>query len=198
VLVLVFYGVHGQQANLQVLYGSDIVMVDQLMDFEGITAMKVKFKGNAINGKFYQVSAMEYKDGKFVKSTMLFDGTEVDIFQIDSDSMQFNIFSKFEKNRLKLQVKSDRFSSKVNYLKLYDNKHGYALKDFELGYKVVNVSIIEPIYILGVITPSIHKDGSSSYCEVAYSKVNPETFGKQFNIPHFYLIEVVFKNEVAH
>ncbi len=194
-LLLLKSTIVAQNASMQVTYGSNNQMVDHLMDFEGITAMNVKFIGQVIQGKYYQIISSEYKNKKLVKSVMLFDGTEVDVFKIDSDTMEFNVFAKFEEKTLKVQVRADRFSSKKTFLKLYNNKYNYALKDFIPSAKAVEVSIAEPIYILGVITPSVHQDGSTSYCEVAYSKINPKDFGSHYNIPHYFLIQVVFKNK---
>ena len=43
------------------------------------------------------------------------------------------------------------------------------------------------------ITPTIHEDGSSSYCEVAQSDIAPEKLGAHFKIPHYFLITIAFK-----
>lgn len=53
--------------------------------------------------------------------------------------------------------------------------------------------INEEFPILAVITSTMRKDGSSSYCEVAQSEIAPEKLGEKFNIPHYFIISMKFK-----
>lgn len=75
----------------------------------------------------------------------------------------------------------------------------YALKDFTTGSNILNVEINKPIYLLVIITPKINPDGSGSYCEVAQSGIDPNTLGKKFDIPHYFLVDVQFyKSDEKH
>jgi hypothetical protein len=71
----------------------------------------------------------------------------------------------------------------------------YALKDFAGSKPSLHVSADKPIYLFAVIPPTMHADGTGSYCEVAQSEVPPEEFGNKFQLSQYFLLEMRFLTE---
>jgi hypothetical protein len=176
-------------------YGSENEEIQNLIDFENIYIEKLNFEGEQLKGKFYEISIKEYVNGKLKSQSVLFDGSEDDYFKINSDKASLKFHFKMADGKLKTYIRGERFGSKKSYFKLKDDSDKYALKDF-FGSKEtldINVNSKDEIPIFAIITPTIHKDGSGSYCEVVQSNVKPENLGEHFKIPHYFLITITFK-----
>ncbi len=176
-------------------YGSENEEIQNLIDFENIYIEKLNFEGEQLKGKFYEISIKEYVNGKLKSQSVLFDGSEDDYFKINSDKTSLKFHFKMADGKLKTYIRGERFGSKKSYFKLKDDSDKYSLKDF-FGSKEtldINVNSKDEIPIFAIITPTIHKDGSGSYCEVVQSNVKPENLGEHFKIPHYFLITITFK-----
>lgn len=176
-------------------YGSENNEVQELADFENIYIEKLNFEGAALKGKYYEVNLKEFKNGKKVRSEILFDGSESDYFKIKSDKVSLKFFFSMANGKLKTYLKGPGFGSKKSYFKLNDEGDKYAMKDF-FGSKEVlefNMNTNQEFPAFAIITPTMHKDGSGSYCEVVQSDVKPENLGSHFKIPHYFLVSIRFK-----
>ena len=69
----------------------------------------------------------------------------------------------------------------------------YALKDFFGEKKELTINPNKKNAVFAILTPTIHPDGSGSYCEVAQSDIAPEKLGEHFKIPHYFLVTINFK-----
>ena len=67
------------------------------------------------------------------------------------------------------------------------------MKDFFGSKKELSIDLQKKNAVFAIITPTIHEDGSGSYCEVAQSEIAPEKLGEHFKIPHYFLITITFK-----
>ena len=67
------------------------------------------------------------------------------------------------------------------------------MKDFFGSKLTIELPMTEEIPLFAIITPTLHKDGSASYCEVVQSDIKPEELGKHFNIPHYFLVTMKIK-----
>ena len=174
-------------------YGAKNRELEEVLSFENIGLETLNFESNEIKGKFYEINIKEYRNGKLVKTKKIFDGSESEYFKIDSTFTSFKLFTKMENDKLKTQLKGKRFASRQEFFNLEKGNGEYILKDFQGSKKFLNVSLNEDFPILAIITPTMRKDGSSSYCEVAQSDIAPEKFGEKFNIPHYFIILMKFK-----
>lgn len=163
-----------------------------VLDFENISLDEVQFNGNSIKDKYYVLRLKEFKEGTLTTTQTLFDERGNKYFKVDSTFTSFKFLSKIDKDRLKLWIRSSKFGSKQSYFKINHNNGRYVLKDFLGSERSMQVPEDTPFYIYAIITPNRNQDGSGSYCRVAQSEVNPEEFGKQFNIPHYFLVEMEF------
>lgn len=176
-------------------YGSENNEVQELADFENIYIEKLNFEGEALKDKYYEVNIREFKNGKEVRKETLFDASESDYFKIKSDKVALKFFFSMANGKLKAYLKGPGFGSKKSYFKLNDEGDRYALKDF-FGRKEVlefNMTTNKVFPAFAIITPTIHKDGSGSYCEVVQSDIKPENLGSHFKIPHYFLVSIQFK-----
>ncbi len=174
-------------------YGSENNEIQDLIDFENIYIEQLNFQDENLKGKYYQIDIEEYKNGKLVKTTNLFDGTETDYFKIGGNTESIKFFFKLSDGKLKAYVRGKKFGSKKSYFKLSSDSDKYALKDFFGSKEEISIDLKQKNTVFAIITPTIHKDGSGSYCEVAQSGIAPEKLGEHFKIPHHFLVTITFK-----
>ncbi|MCB7482129.1 hypothetical protein [Christiangramia sediminis] len=163
-----------------------------LFQFENINQTEFTFKGNSITGKYFVIKVKEFLDGELINTSVLFDERGNDYFKIDSAQSSFKLLSKIGKEDIKFWIKGERYGSKQAYFPTTHDNGRYAVKDFFGAKKLLKEDINSPFYIMSVITPNRDPDGSGSYCKVAQSEISPEDFGNEFNIPHYYLVEIQF------
>ena len=174
-------------------YGSENREIQDIIDFENIFIEKLNFEGESIKSKSFVISLEEYKNGKLENNSILFNGAESDYFKIGSDNESLKFFFKMTDGKLKTYIRGQRFGSKKSFFKLYEESEKYALKDFFGSKSELNLDIDKKNAVFAIITPTIHKDGSGSYCEVAQSNMEPEKLGEHFKIPHYFIINIEFK-----
>lgn len=174
-------------------YGSENSEIQDIIDFENIYIEELNFESTEINGKFITISIDEYKNGKLKQSSILFDGSESDYFKIGSDKESLKFFFKMNDGKLKTYIRGQKFGSKKSFFILSEESEKYALKNFFGTKTELNLDISKKNSIFAIITPTIHKDGSGSYCEVAQSNIEAQKLGEHFNIPHYFIINIEFK-----
>lgn len=182
-----------QNAKMTNNYGSENQEIQDLMDFENIYVQHLNFESENLNRKYYQISLEEYKNGEHIRTSTLFDGSETEYFKIDSNKESIKFFFKLNDGKLKTYIKGKKFGSKKSYFKLSSDSDKYALKDFFGSKEELNINLQKKNAVFAIITPTIHEDGSGSYCDVAQSEIAPEKLGEHFKIPHYFLITIIFK-----
>ena len=184
----------GQETvNTSVKYGFENQEIQEVFDFQNISVEKFEFNSSNLIRKHYQVFIKEFKNGELVDSKILFNGTEMEDFRINSSQLQFKIFTQISNNSLKVQLRNKRYASAKKNLDLVENSSNYVAKDFFGSKTNIENPLDEEFPLLAIITPTKHSNGISSYCEVVQSDVEPEQLGKHFNIPHYFLITMKFK-----
>jgi hypothetical protein len=179
---------------MRITGGSENRDLQSMMAFEGIALDKFEFSGKQLIGKDYDFKIKEFKDGKLISTTLIMDSKEDEYFKIKRDTFRFKMLTKVgDDKKFKIEIGFGGFTSKKLTFNLFDKNGRYVMKSFLGGKSEMNVPIKGKFYIMSLITPSLHKDGSSSYCEVAQSGVNPEKLNEKFNVPHYFLIEMTLK-----
>ena len=188
----------------QILYGQNTVKmtaeigtknkdVYELMLFQGVSSDLLTFTSPEIKGKYHQINIEEYKNGVLVSTKCLFEGNDSEYFKIDSTTTSLKFFSEIENNKLKTFIIGKKFYSRKETFSLEEGYGNYVTKNFLGINKFLNVPLKGSFPILAIITPTKHKDGSGSYCEVAQSEVIPNKYWEKFNIPHYFIITMEFK-----
>lgn len=175
-------------------FGSENNDIQNLIDFENIYIEQLHFESEKLKGMYYVIKMDEYKDGNFIQSSTLFDASESDYFKVSSKRESIKFFFKMSDGKLKIYIRGDKYGSKKSYFKLNGNPDKYALKDFFGSKKELQLPSKKVNAVFAIITPTIHKDGSGSYCEVAQSDIEPSKLGKVFKIPHYFIVTIQFKN----
>lgn len=176
ILFLVQLNYSQKTVKMTTEYGAKNKELQEILSFENIGLETLNFESIEIKGKYYEINIKEFKNGKLVKTKVLFEGNDSEYFIIDSTFTSFKFFTKMENNKLKTFLKGNRFGSRQEFFDLEDGNGKYVLKDFQGSKKFLNVPLNEEFPILAIITATKHKDGSGSYCEVAQSEIAPEKF----------------------
>jgi hypothetical protein len=194
-LILLLNTAFAQDATkMRIMGGTENKDLQAMMSFEGIAIDKFEFSGKQLIGKDYDFKVKEFKNGKLVGTTLIMDSKEDDYFKIKKDTFKFRMLTKVEdEKKFKIEIAFAGFTSKKLVFDLFDKNGRYAMKTF-LGSKTeINLLETGKFYIMALITPTLHKDKSSSYCEVAQSGIDPEKLNEKYNIPHYFLIEMTLK-----
>ena len=195
IICLLQISIFGQKKTVTttVQYGVENQELFELFQFQNLAVEKFTFQGNEIKNKSYKIFIKEFKDGKLTDTKVLFDGTETDYFKIEYSQLKFKIFSELSRGNLKIQLRSETYGSGIKNFKLYGKSEDYIMRDFFNEKIAIEYPIDEEFAILAIITPTLHKDGSASYCEVVQADIKPEKLGEHFKIPHYFLVTMKFQ-----
>lgn len=178
---------------MRVNYGAENVDLQSVLYFENIGLGKMMFSGNDLKDKDFQISIKEFVRGKLTKTDVVFDSKEDAYFKIKSDKFIFRVLTKVTgENTLKFDFQFNGFSKQKEY-KVAANHKEFALKSFLGSSPEISMPLNANTYILTYMMPYVKKDGSTAYCEVAQSGVNPEDYGKKYSIPVYFLIDIKFQ-----
>ncbi len=183
----------GDTIRLQLRDGVADKELREVLSFENIFVEQVDFSGPCLRGKGYVVTLDEFRDGRLVASSVLFDETGNDIFRIKGDKASLRFFFKLADRKLKVSQRGSFFASPTKYFGLDADADSYVVKDFFGRSEELSVGLRERKALFAVITPTHHADGTASYCEVVQSGVRPELLGDRFHIPHYFLVSIEFR-----
>ncbi|WP_178984609.1 hypothetical protein [Winogradskyella helgolandensis] len=180
--------------KMETEYASDIEEVSDILSFEGIDYMRLKFSGEQLKGKSYRLSVKEIWDGKIVSDTAVMDSRSIGVKQFEtlSDTVfKMKVISKHtEDNKLKMTFKFPRFSVNKTYEAI--DSENYSLRN--LGDESnLEISYNKSFYLLAYILPYEREDGSLSWCDVGTSGNDIENWGEKFGIKHYLLFEMKFE-----
>jgi len=165
----------------------------EILSFQNLGIETLTFESQDIKGKYYEISIKEYKKGALTNTKILFDGSDSEYFKIDSTIASFKFFTQIENKKLKTYIKGKGFGSRKDVFNLKSKTDDYTVKDFMGIKKTTDVPLNEEFPILAIITPTLHEDGSASWCEVAQSEVSKDQYYEKFKIPHYFIITMRFK-----
>ena len=180
--------------KMETEYASDNVEIRDILSFEGIDYMKLKFIGKELKGKSYKLSVKEIWDGKIVSDTTVLDSKSLGVKQFETlnDTVfKMKVISKLtNENKLKMTFKFPRFSVTKKYDAIKSDD--YSLRNLAdesnlaIGYN-------KKFYLLAYILPYEREDGSKSWCEVGTAGDDIEKWGEKFGIKHYLLFEMIFE-----
>ncbi len=180
--------------KMETEYSSNIEEVRDVLSFEGIDYMKIKFSGTDLKGKSYHLTVKEIWDGKIVRDTTIVNSKKLSYeqFQKINDTLfNLKVISKLTyKNKLKLTFKIGR----IGFTREFDaiESDEYSLRNLADESKL-EIDYNKKFYLLAYILPYEREDGSKSWCEVGTSGKDIENWGKKFGIKHYLLFEMKFE-----
>jgi hypothetical protein len=182
------------ELKMETEYASNIEEVRDILSFEGIDYMRIKFSGKELKGKSYYLTVKEIWDGKIVRDTTIVNSKALSYEQfqkINDTIFNLKVISKLtNKNKLKMTFKIGR----IGFTREFDaiESDEYSLRNLadesnlKIGYN-------KEFYLLAYILPYEREDGSKSWCEVGTAGDDVEKWGKKFGIKHYLLFEMKFE-----
>jgi hypothetical protein len=174
-------------------YSSDNEEIEDILHFEGIEYLKLRFSGTDLADKSYQFTVKEIWNGEIKSDSTIFNSKRIPFkqFQTINDTvLNLRVISKHtSENELKISFKFPRFSvtKKFDAIKSED----YSLRNIaEANGTEINYG--EKFYLLAYILP-YEKDGVKYYCAVESSGNDIENWGKEFGIKHYLVFEMKFE-----
>ena len=175
-------------------YSSDNTEIRDILKFEGIEYLKLKFTGKELPEKKYHLTVKEIWDGKIIRDTTVFDSKTVAFEQfqkVNDTTLTVKVMSKLtEDNKLRMTFRFPRFEVTKEYDAIQSDD--YSLRNIaeesslEIGYD-------KKFYLLAYILPYIKEDGSKSWCEIGTNGEDIEKWGEKFGIKHYLLFEMTFE-----
>lgn len=188
----------GQEPNNGLImiseYSSENPEIRDILQFEGIEYLKIKFVGKELKNKSYHLTVKEIWDGKIVRDTTVFNSKTIGIEQfekVNDTTLTLKVISKLtHKNKLRMTFKFPKFGITKEYdaIETYD----YSLRNIAEESKM-EIGYDKKFYLLAYILPYEREDGSKSWCEVGTSGKEIEKWGEKFGIKHYLLFEMKFE-----
>lgn len=196
-IVLLNYGCITAQQNeikLETTYGSNSKEILDILRFEGIETVHLKFSGKSLQGKDYTLLIKEFSNGSLVRlDTVINSKKSAYIPSIDSEKFELKYFVKTRlDNVIKMTIRAPRFSVTRKY-DIKKSEDTYALHDFLGSKKSLSIEAGKSTYVLGYFLPYLREGGFKSYCDVSGSKFKPEEWGEKLGVPNYFLVEVIFE-----
>lgn len=176
--------------KMETEYASSNEELRDVLFFEGIDYLKIKFSDKALSNKSYKLTVKEIWDGKIKSETVIVDSKTIGVKQMETinDSVfKMKVISKHtNENKLKMTFKFPRFS----VTKTYDAtvSSDYSLRNLA-DESNLDISYNNPFYLLSYVLPYEREDGSKSWCQVGTSGDAIENWGTKFGIKHYLLFE---------
>jgi hypothetical protein len=185
---------HLKGLKMETQYSTKDSELGDVLSFEGIDYMKLKFSGDSLIGKSYHLTIKEIWDGIVVRDTTVINSRTIGIKQFETlnDSIfNMTIISKLdEDNKLKMTFRFPRFSIQKKFDAI--DSDDYSLRNLA-DESNLEISYNKKFYLLGYILPYEREDGSKSWCEVGSSGEDIENWGQKFGIKHYLLFEMKFE-----
>jgi hypothetical protein len=175
-------------------YSSDNPEMRDVLRFEGIEYLKMRFTGKELQNKSYHLTVKEIWDGKIVRDTTVFNSKNIKIEQfqkVNDTTLTFKVISKLtHKNKLRMTFRFGQFE----FTKEYDaiDSYDYSLRNIAEESKM-EIGYDKKFYLLAYILPNIREDGSKSWYDVGTNGANIEKWGEKFGIKHYLLFEMKFE-----
>ena len=175
-------------------YSSANSEIRDLLQFEGIEYLKLKFHDDELKDKSYKLSVKEIWDGVIVRDTTVFNSKSIGIKQFETvgDSiLSIKVISKLTRdNKLKMTFKFPRFSITKEFDAIETDD--YSLRNIAEESNMT-IRYDEHFYLLAYILPYEREDGSKSWCDIGTSGNDIENWGERFGIKHYLLFEMKFQ-----
>jgi len=183
-----------EELKMTTEYASDNSEIRDILSFQGIDYMKLKFIGDKLKNKSYHLPVKEIWYGKVVSDTTVINSATLGIPQfekVNDTVLSIKVISKLtNENKLKMTFMLPRFSITKEYDAIKTND--YSLRNIADESKL-KISYNEKFNLLAYILPYERPDGSKSWCEVGTAGDDIENWGEKFGIKHYLLFEMKFE-----
>ncbi|MBR7798523.1 hypothetical protein [Undibacterium fentianense] len=163
-----------------------------VLRFQGISYSKVKFSGTHLWGKDFKILIRDFSKGKLVKTYEIFDSKEDEFFKLKEQEFTFNVLvQRTAAGKAKFDFRFLGYGA-VKEFDLSPDQKDFTLKSLQGGATEIEFPVGQNRSILSFMMPYKAKNGSIQYPDVNQSDLIPEDFGKKYNIPRYFLIDIRF------
>lgn len=175
---------------MSTIYRSEDKLFDDFLDFEGIDFYQVNFSGDDIIKKDYYFVIKEVWKGEITSTDTIINSSKNNYLKmIDSKNFSFRIIvKKIDETKSKFYIKGEGFSTTKIYKTVKSND--YSLRDIGTTLSIQpNTSFFAFAYIL-----PYEKGDYKYWCAVETSGKDVESWGKEFELEHYIILEMKFFN----
>lgn len=184
------------QKNKITLTSDDTIKTSEIRDilhFEGIEYIKLKFADKELADKSYKLTVKEIWDGKIKTESTIIDSKSMpfdELKKINDTVFNLKIISKLtQDNKLKMNFRFPRFSTEKQFDAIKSDD--YSLRNIAETFGT-EIKYGKKFYLLAYILP-YEKEGSKYWCAVESSGKDIENWGKEFGIKHYLVFEMLFE-----
>lgn len=165
--------------------------VQSLLSFQNIEMWDLDFSG--VPERHYEIRVKRFVKGKKTIDKVAFDSKELgDTGKPVGGLLSFRVLSQAKDRQAKLDFQFPRWSAAQKFPCL-ETRYDYVMKNFLGSEDKMSFSAQKETYVLAYLQPHARPDGSSSYCEVAQSGIDPEKLWDRYQVPCYFLVSVRFQ-----
>lgn len=164
-----------------------------LYRFQNIQVSKVKFSGQGLWGKDFRLYIQEVVDGKPQKRQQIFDSREDEFFKIKEQEFAFSVLAqRSTQNKVRIDFRFLGYGF-VKEFTVKSDQQDFTLKSAQDSDNELEVPIGTEFNFLSFSLPYKTQRGAMRYSELEPFDVRPESMGKKFGIPRYFLMQIEFK-----
>lgn len=182
--------------NYRILFSSSNRLENEdlmnLYRFQNIQIAKVKFIGRGLWGKNFKLYVQEVVDGKPQKKQQIFDSKEDEFFKIKEQEFAFDVLAQ---RTMQNKVRFDFRFLGYGFTKEFSVKaeqQDFVLKSAQDGEEDLEVKVDREFNFLSFTMPYKSNHGSLRYSDFDPLSVRPDSMGKKFGIPRYFLMQIEF------
>lgn len=167
--------------------------VMNLYRFQNVQVSKIKFSGKGLWGKNFRIYIQEVIHGKPQKKHQLFDSREDEFFKVKEQEFTFSVLAQRSiQNKVKFDFRFLGYGFTKEFA-VKPNEQDFVLKSAQDGEEEIEVQIGKEFDFLSFIMPYKSSRGALRYSEFEPLSVRPDSMGKKFGIPRYFLLKIEFK-----
>lgn len=168
--------------------------ITDILKFEGINYLKIKFIGKKLKNKTYHLTVKEVWDGKITSEKTIVNSNDAPydaLKKINDSILNIKVISKLTNdNKLKMTFILPHFS--INHEFNATESDDYSLRNVAQESKM-DIVYNKKFYLLTYILPYDKGNGTKSWCDVGTDGKDIENWGKKFGIKHYLIFEMKFE-----
>lgn len=165
----------------------DLTYVMQLQD---IQFSKIRLNGTDLIGKNFQIFLRDYSQGKLIKSHLIFDSKEEGLFTIKEKEFGFSVLTKkIALTKMRIDFRFIGFSV-TKILDIKKEHQDFVLKNFQNNLDGIEIPLHANTSFLALLMPYQLPNKSMRYIDAALTDLKPEEFGRTFNVPRYFLLDI--------
>lgn len=165
----------------------DLMHVMQLQD---IQLSKIRLNGTDLIGKNFQLFLHDYSQGKLIKSHLVFDSKEEGVFTVKEKQFDFSVLvKKIAPTKMRIDFRFVGFSI-TKIVDVEKEQQDFVLKNFQGNLDGIDLPLHTNRSFLALLMPYQLPNKSMRYLDVALTDLKPEEFGRTFNVPRYFLMDI--------